>query len=106
MLDSDRRLAAREDHRPLEHIAHLAHVAGPCRGQQPIEHVAAAFGGTAWQLRLEIGQDARDQVEPILARGSRSEEHTSELQSPYDLVCRLLLEKKKKTRLSVHIAII
>src|SRR5437867_13218209 len=28
--------------------------------------------------------------------GSRSEEHTSELQSPYDLVCRLLLEKKKK----------
>src|SRR5207248_11195543 len=28
----------------------------------------------------------------------RSEEHTSELQSPYDLVCRLLLEKKKKIR--------
>src|SRR5437867_9937833 len=26
--------------------------------------------------------------------GTRSEEHTSELQSPYDLVCRLLLEKK------------
>src|SRR5207248_5667423 len=33
-----------------------------------------------------------------LARSwGRSEEHTSELQSPYDLVCRLLLEKKKKT---------
>src|SRR5437867_5408920 len=28
----------------------------------------------------------------------RSEEHTSELQSPYDLVCRLLLEKKKKIK--------
>src|SRR5437867_9333498 len=27
---------------------------------------------------------------------ARSEEHTSELQSPYDLVCRLLLEKKNK----------
>src|SRR5207248_11583891 len=27
---------------------------------------------------------------------ARSEEHTSELQSPYDLVCRLLLEKKKQ----------
>src|SRR5207248_5426491 len=26
----------------------------------------------------------------------RSEEHTSELQSPYDIVCRLLLEKKKQ----------
>src|SRR5207248_8849225 len=31
-------------------------------------------------------------------RQARSEEHTSELQSPYDLVCRLLLEKKKKPR--------
>src|SRR5207248_9823108 len=31
---------------------------------------------------------------------SRSEEHTSELQSPYDLVCRLLLEKKKKKNYS------
>src|SRR5699024_12627224 len=30
------------------------------------------------------------------AVGSRSEEHTSELQSRFDLVCRLLLEKKKK----------
>src|SRR5438094_4729152 len=31
---------------------------------------------------------------------ARSEEHTSELQSPYDLVCRLLLEKKKINKLS------
>src|SRR5438094_2285268 len=30
---------------------------------------------------------------------ARSEEHTSELQSPYDLVCRLLLEKKNTERL-------
>src|SRR5690348_17475466 len=30
--------------------------------------------------------------------GERSEEHTSELQSPVHLVCRLLLEKKKCTR--------
>src|SRR5437588_10620622 len=35
----------------------------------------------------------------VLAPGrSRSEEHTSELQSHSDLVCRLLLEKKKKKR--------
>src|SRR5437867_6701604 len=33
-----------------------------------------------------------------IAQDQRSEEHTSELQSPYDLVCRLLLEKKKKTK--------
>src|SRR5207248_10969008 len=32
---------------------------------------------------------------PRVVRATRSEEHTSELQSPYDLVCRLLLEKKK-----------
>src|SRR5437588_6397888 len=32
------------------------------------------------------------------ARGQRSEEHTSELQSHSDLVCRLLLEKKKGAR--------
>src|SRR2546426_2476839 len=32
-----------------------------------------------------------------LASGRRSEEHTSELQSPCNLVCRLLLEKKKHT---------
>src|SRR5256885_14980502 len=31
-------------------------------------------------------------------RSGRSEEHTSELQSPCNLVCRLLLEKKKKIR--------
>src|SRR6266540_4808608 len=31
-------------------------------------------------------------------RCTRSEEHTSELQSHHDLVCRLLLEKKKKKR--------
>src|SRR5437868_8809445 len=34
-------------------------------------------------------------VEPQLNRALRSEEHTSELQSRFDLVCRLLLEKKK-----------
>src|SRR2546426_4423836 len=34
--------------------------------------------------------------------GNRSEEHTSELQSPCNLVCRLLLEKKKKA--STHAA--
>src|SRR2546426_7270920 len=33
-----------------------------------------------------------------LRKIGRSEEHTSELQSPCNLVCRLLLEKKKKTK--------
>src|SRR2546430_9006287 len=39
------------------------------------------------------------------ATRSRSEEHTSELQSQSNLVCRLLLEKKKKNTNTVHIPI-
>src|SRR5690606_40679295 len=35
-------------------------------------------------------------VSPLASKRSRSEEHTSELQSRENLVCRLLLEKKKK----------
>src|SRR5256885_13287708 len=38
-------------------------------------------------------------------RQRRSEEHTSELQSPCNLVCRLLLEKKKETCSQLHIAL-
>src|SRR5690349_22833418 len=38
-------------------------------------------------------------IEPgVMRYAARSEEHTSELQSRRDLVCRLLLEKKKKNR--------
>src|SRR5207248_10765390 len=36
-------------------------------------------------------------VAPVPPRRPRSEEHTSELESPYDLVCRLLLEKKNSS---------
>src|SRR5438034_3995721 len=42
-------------------------------------------------------------VEALVTERARSEEHTSELQSHSDLVCRLLLEKKKKTEISMHI---
>src|SRR5262245_64741397 len=48
----------------------------------------------------EAGDNSRDtgrwQVQPRAERPVRSEEHTSELQSLRHLVCRLLLEKKKK----------
>src|SRR5207248_11138289 len=44
----------------------------------------------AWAVLLRLLEQVAH------ARGARSEEHTSELQSPYDLVCRLLLEKKKQ----------
>src|SRR2546430_10448059 len=46
----------------------------------------------------EIGEELIDLVHRFVARHrlKRSEEHTSELQSQSNLVCRLLLEKKKK----------
>src|SRR5215204_7303772 len=48
--------------------------------------------------RQAVALHERRAVPPL-----RSEEHTSELQSHSDLVCRLLLEKKKKNRNSVYI---
>src|SRR2546421_10710716 len=44
---------------------------------------------------LEPALDQREQAVLGVEGGGRSEEHTSELQSRSDLVCRLLLEKKK-----------
>ena len=44
--------------------------------------------------------DFRSHLEDSFSRDIRSEEHTSELQSRTNLVCRLLLEKKKSTRLN------
>src|SRR5256885_3348886 len=58
------------------------------RSVRDLEHPRVQFGGRR-QLAVE-------QQVP----GLRSEEHTSELQSPCNLVCRLLLEKKKTTRSS------
>src|SRR5256885_13275075 len=54
-------------------------------------------------LRLHIGHalPLALQLLPKLRLG-RSEEHTSELQSPCNLVCRLLLEKKKKILFNPH----
>src|SRR5256885_6754105 len=40
---------------------------------------------------------------PAVLAAARSEEHTSELQSPCNLVCRLLLEKKKKNRIRASV---
>src|SRR5438067_4111718 len=54
---------------------------------------------TSEQVRPAAQDVAEHPLEGELAcelRGLRSEEHTSELQSRFDLVCRLLLEKKKQ----------
>src|SRR2546430_2830830 len=49
----------------------------------------------AWRVVL-LFQQRKDRVRTFVDVGLRSEEHTSELQSQSNLVCRLLLEKKKK----------
>src|SRR2546427_5602763 len=43
-----------------------------------------------------------EEIRGVGAKRKRSEEHTSELQSQSNLVCRLLLEKKKKKRSNQH----
>src|SRR5256885_7122678 len=56
------------------------------------EPVAGAQAPGAVSAELAVERWSRGAI----ARTTRSEEHTSELQSPCNLVCRLLLEKKKK----------
>src|SRR2546427_5730674 len=56
-------------------------------------------GGTAVLL---AGLDIHTLALPRVDCLSRSEEHTSELQSQSNLVCRLLLEKKKKKKSSIN----
>src|SRR5207244_12108167 len=60
---------------------------------QPVE--AAAVRAAA-HARIRARRDAQPVRGRERRRTYRSEEHTSELQSPDHLVCRLLLEKKKK----------
>src|SRR5688500_19135772 len=64
------------------------------------ERVAERHRYVGWQIdrkRKAIVSMLRNVVfeEIRVEEGERSEEHTSELQSPCNLVCRLLLEKKK-----------
>src|SRR5258708_16202377 len=66
-----RGVAADPARHPLEHVPRRRRSSGVCRGV--------------------------DGPPRVSTRAGRSEEHTSELQSPDHLVCRLLLEKKKKS---------
>src|SRR5258708_18534933 len=77
-----------------------------------IDNRVAAVGKDEGAVRAPAGRcGSAELLEPPLGvlqperadlDGDRSEEHTSELQSPDHLVCRLLLEKKKKTHTAIH----
>src|SRR5438876_8726879 len=58
----------------------------------------ASLSALQHSVTTQLADQQSKVVMPTAVLGSkRSEEHTSELQSPVHLVCRLLLEKKKKT---------
>src|SRR3989442_2997122 len=65
-------------------------ICGPPRRRVPRPRTSSAIAGTRWE------SSARFETAFTLKSSSRSEEHTSELQSRPHLVCRLLLEKKKQ----------
>src|SRR5688572_31331173 len=67
----------------------LRPVLAPSAPRCAVPAAAAPSPRTAYAARRPRPRDGR-------AGGDRSEEHTSELQSQSNLVCRLLLEKKKK----------
>src|SRR5260221_1352416 len=62
--------------------------------------VLAGGGGEAGDIGVVVGRGHAQMQFGFVERNRRSEEHTSELQSHSDLVCRLLLEKKKKDYVS------
>src|SRR5256885_9349393 len=66
--------------------------------------IVALSGGAdsaylSWAAQRVLGKQALSVTAISPSFSARSEEHTSELQSPCNLVCRLLLEKKKEIKL-------
>src|SRR5438034_8879500 len=72
-----------------EHRLHATHVASRLGATDEAQHLVVARGEDD---DVVVGLEPAHLAEARL----RSEEHTSELQSHSDLVCRLLLEKKKR----------
>src|SRR2546427_10066613 len=60
------------------------------------DRIAPGWLESAWRRFAVIFKTGTFALHKLLTIWSRSEEHTSELQSQSNLVCRLLLEKKKK----------
>src|SRR5215475_11559028 len=75
----------------------LPALAGGLTDRRPDTTLEFLYWGAEYGARTVADNPALPEDEPGRAgRGERSEEHTSELQSRENLVCRLLLEKKKQ----------
>src|SRR2546426_1302852 len=77
------------------------HVALPCVTIGVVAWTIAEYAAHRWLYHARmplwrVGHEMHHESPELLIGLPRSEEHTSELQSPCNLVCRLLLEKKKK----------
>src|SRR5256885_11552305 len=89
--------------------ASLGSIGSTQRSEMPALNPASARSRIASRLReASLGRKPLDSPAASASRikqavVQRSEEHTSELQSPCNLVCRLLLEKKKKLQIYTHI---
>src|SRR5437588_7010778 len=70
---------------------------GPIQSGTLRQHKNHAIG-----VNIPMISDPGPSISPQVSRKGRSEEHTSELQSHSDLVCRLLLEKKKNKEVREH----
>src|SRR5207247_9079961 len=81
----------------LDHGADV-NVRDGTHGRTPLMFAAADNRLEAMKTLIAKGADLKQTTKVIdyVQRSARSEEHTSELQSRVDLVCRLLLEKKKR----------
>src|SRR5256885_9738904 len=103
-MDSGRRRGASDEHTLERSVRSEQHASGQKTGRPlglrriwPVASLLVGYRSTAGyapSLRLATGQIGRNERGRISERDHRSEEHTSELQSPCNLVCRLLLEKK------------
>src|SRR5437667_8844295 len=94
----DQRLAQLLDRRetgiqPLDFDDAVGRGLGACQRFAGIAHAPASSNCPSLGTRKKPSRKAGASW-----AGPRSEEHTSELQSHHDLVCRLLLEKKKNTK--------
>src|SRR2546426_9252072 len=75
----------------------------PPEAEDRVEHRAGRIGERPAVDDRHRGADSTAGRSPIRPARCRSEEHTSELQSPCNLVCRLLLEKKKDKTINTSI---
>src|SRR5437868_10313798 len=93
---------------PTPHIYTLSlHDALPILQQEPVaeDHVGGQRDRRKEKAQRDECMHAHPRVEQDIHSSRwafRSEEHTSELQSRFDLVCRLLLEKKKHQKCYLH----